>query len=600
MALYENETGLFSRRMLVLGGAQASLFALLVGRLQYLQVMQSDVYATLAEANRVNISEVSSARGRITDRNGKLFADNDRDLRVELVPEQAGNLDNILEDLQKILDLSAHDMRAIRRKIKRAPAFKSITIAEDLRWDKFSALNLHLPFLPGVTPRVGNKRIYPQQTSAAHLVGYVGAKTRRDVLRDGNIVGDIVGRSGMERDFEENLRGTPGVRHVEVNAYGRTVRELQSKAGQPGEDLQLSINLDLQKVLGKRLDGHSGSAVVLDVHNGEVLAMASVPSFNPNEFVRGIDTQRWERLLVHERKPLTNKAMRGLYAPGSIFKMLVALAALEDDLAHPDETIACTGRFDFAGESFHCWEAEGHGETNMLQAIEQSCDVFFYNLALKVGIDRIEAMARRFGFGTATGINLSGEKTGIVPGRDWKRANYETGWRSGETVITGIGQGYLLTTPLQLAVMTAALANGGTLVTPTLTYQGDAIPEGRALNIAPEHLEFIQTALYRAVNKPDGTAYSSSLLVNGSRMAGKTGTVQVRRISKDERLDGVIPNNDLDWHLRDHSLFVGYVPHRQPRYAISVVIEHGGGGAQVAAPIARDVMVHMLRMDASA
>ena len=333
----------------------------------------------------------------------------------------------------------------------------------------------------------------------------------------------------------------------------------------------------------------------MDIHSGELVTMISAPSFDLNMLSRGIDVSEWEKLVDHERKPLVNKATRGLYAPGSTFKMLVALAALEDKLIDPEEKIECTGVFGFANEEFHCWRSEGHGPVNMVDALERSCDTYFYELALRIGINRIEAVAKRFGFGELTGIDLDGEKGGTVPGRDWKRANYDTGWRSGETIITAIGQGYLLTTPLQLAVMTASLANGGKLVTPRITRATEAVLPATELGIKPEHLAVVQRGMYRAVNRPNGTAYGSSLLIDGARMSGKTGTVQVRRISKDERLNGVTPNSKLDWHLRDHSLFVGYVPHNKPRYAVSVVIEHGGGGAQVAAPIARDIMVQLLR-----
>jgi penicillin-binding protein 2 len=595
MAGYESDGTRYSRRMLMLGVAQGAFYTVLVGRLQYLQIARADDYATMAEANRVNVLELSSPRGRITDRKGRLLAGNDRNLTVELVPEQAADLSQTLNDLQALLDLSAARMREIRRKIKRNPSFSAVTVAENLSWEQFSALNLNLPFLPGVTPKVGEKRVYPENEAAAHVVGYVGSKTRADVQRIGKIADKMVGRSGLERQYEDDLRGRPGVRHVEVNANGRTVRELQTRPGEAGSDLALSVDLDLQNFTAQRMRSHSGSTVVMDVTTGEVLTMVSTPSYDPNEFADGISVKRWEQLLEHERKPLMNKAIRGLYAPGSTFKMLVALAALQDGLIDPSEEVTCSGVFSFANESFHCWEQKGHGPTNMIQALEKSCDVYFYDLALRVGIDRIEAVAKKFGFGLASGVDLLGEKSGTVPGRDWKRANYDAGWRSGETVITAIGQGYLLATPLQLAIMTAALANGGQLVTPRMTRPDGALPPKPSLNIDPTHLKIIRTGLYRAVNKPDGTGYGSSLLINGRRMSGKTGTVQVRRISKDERETGVIPNSKLDWHLRDHSLFVGYVPHDTPRYAISVVIEHGGGGAQVAAPIARDVMVRLLR-----
>ena len=594
MSIYDTEGQDFSRRLVLLGGLQGGLFLVLAGRLQFLQVARSDVYATLAEANRVNISQISAVRGRITDRFGELLAGNDRNLQIRIVPERVANMDATLNDLTRLLKLSRSELHDIRSKIRRQPSFKPIVILEDLSWDEFARLNLNLPYLSGVEPLVGQKRIYPHAQSVAHLVGFVGTKTREDLQRVDDIVGDYVGRSGIERDFERDLRGTPGVRHVEVNAIGRTVRELQSEPGEKGRDLALSIDLDLQNFAAQRLNGHSGSAIVMDIHNGEMVAMVSSPSFDLNKLSRGIEVEEWERLIDHERKPLVNKAMRGLYAPGSTFKMLVALAALEEKLIDPEEKISCSGVYKFAREEFHCWAADGHGPVNMVDALERSCDTYFYDLALRVGIDRIEAMAQRFGFGKLTGINLDGEKSGTVPGRDWKRANYDTGWRTGETIITAIGQGYLLATPLQLAVMTAALANGGKLVKPRITKAGDAVEPVAELGLKPENMAVVQRGMYRSVNRPDGTAYASSLLIDGARMSGKTGTVQVRRISKDERLNGVIPNSKLDWHLRDHSLFVGYVPHNNPRFAVSVVIEHGGGGAQVAAPIARDIMVQLM------
>ena len=594
MSFYQNDDHKFSRRLFLLGGSQVLLFTVIGGRLQYLQVAKSDEYATLAEANRVNISQISAQRGRILDRNGKLLAGNDRNLQLQMIPEQVENIGEAIDDLARIIGLSAGEKREMRRKIRRGPKFKPVIIAEDLSWDAFSEINMNLPYLSGIEPIVGQKRVYANAEAASHLVGFVGDKTRADLQRVGEIVGDKVGRSGVERDFETDLRGLPGIRHLEVNAFGRTVRELKSNPGETGKDISLSIDLGLQDFASKRLAGQSGSALVMDIETGEMLTMVSTPSFDLNSFSRGIERRDWEALLDHERKPLMNKPLRGLYAPGSTFKMLVALAALEEGLVKPEERVTCTGQFKFSGEEFHCWTSVGHGPTNMIEAIEQSCDVYFYDLALKVGIDRIEKMARRFGFGAPTGINFEGEKIGTVPGRDWKRANFDTGWRTGETIITAIGQGYLLTTPLQLAVMTAALANGGKLVTPRITKADENLEEARDIGLKPENLELMMNAMYRAVNRPDGTAYGSSLLINGARMSGKTGTVQVRRISKDERLDGVVPNHKLDWHLRDHSLFVGYAPHDKPKYAIAVVIEHGGGGAQVAAPMARDIMVHLL------
>lgn len=588
----------FSRRSLIFAGAQIGLFGLLAGRLQYLQVQQSDIYATMAEANRVNVNPIAPPRGRIIDRNGVPLAENDRNLKVEIVAEQVADFEETLTVLAELLKLSPGEIADIRKRVRRTPSFKPVTIIDNIAWENFARLNLQLPFLPGVAPRVGDQRFYQLGEATAHLVGYVGNKTRRDLNRWGNTVADTVGRSGVERQFELRLRGQAGVRQVEVSAYGRTVRQLASDPGQPGEDINLTIDAGLQNRAHKLLQGHSGSVVVMGADSGEILAMVSTPSFEPNEMSRGVERSRWDAMLAHERKPLLNKALRGLYAPGSTFKMLVALAGLEAGVINPDEKINCSGVYAFANEEFHCWKEEGHGDMTMVEAIERSCDTYFYDLALRVGIDNIEAMARRFGFGSRTGLNLAGEKTGTVPGRDWKRANYDASWRSGETVITGIGQGFLLTTPLQLARMTAALVNGGRLLSPIVTENPDR-PAAVDTGIDPKHLALMRRAMYRAVNRPDGTAYASSVFVNGKLMGGKTGTVQVRRISKAERETGVIPNEELDWHLRDHSLFVGYAPHDKPRYALSVVVEHGGGGAQVAAPIAGELAAYLLRREAS-
>lgn len=597
---HRTEKQSFSRRSLVLGGVQIGLFAGLMGRLQYLQISQAEAYTTLANANRINVSPILAPRGLITDRNGKLLAENNRNLSVQILPERVQDLPVTLDQLQAILGLSDGQMQKIEKDIRRNPRFKPTTIAEDLPWKRFSKLNTQLPFLPGVEPIIGEKRVYTHAQAAAHLIGYVAPKTRADIRQFGDIANDFVGQTGMEREFEENLRGVAGARHVEVNVHGRQVRELSSSPGAAGEDLQLTIDIDLQAFTAERLGNLSASAVVMDVINGDVLCLVSTPSFDPNQLSRGMDVKNWEAMLKHERKPFLNKATRGLYAPGSTFKMIVALAALEAGVVTHTETVNCTGQHEYGNELYHCWSPDGHGPLNLVSALEQSCDVFFYDIAVRTGIDRIEAMAKRFGLGSPTGIGFGGEKSGTMPGRDWKRANYDTGWRGGETVITGIGQGFVLTTPLQLAAMTAALANHGVYVRPRISMPtGQAGAPGDAgdqtdLGLNPRHVKRVRQGMYDAVNKPDGTAYASSLLVNGHRMSGKTGTVQVRRISMAERELGVIANRDLDWHLRDHALFVGYAPHKNPRYAISVVVEHGGGGASIAAPIARDIMVYLL------
>lgn len=590
------EEAVFSRRRLLFGIAQFGVFGLLVGRLYYLQIMRSDLYATLAEDNRVDVQPLAPPRGRILDRIGRPLADNDRNLQVELIPEQVPDMAETLKQLAAILDLSSGQQRKIMRAISRGPAFRAVPIAENLDWARFARVNLQLPFLPGVQPLVGERRAYRYGAVTAHTVGYVGAKTKRDLERMGDTPSAYVGRNGLERVFESDLRGAAGVRRVEVNAYGRTVRELMRENGTPGRDLHVTLDVDLQVYAAKRLAKYSGSAVVMDVKSGEVLALVSSPAFDPNVLSRGADIDSWERMRDDDFKPLLNKAIGGLYAPGSTFKMIVALAALQAGVVKPDEEMFCGGDYTLGKEKFHCWLPEGHGSVAMADAIARSCDVYFYEIARRTGIDNIEKMARRFGFGRQTGIELPAEKSGVVPGRDWKRSNLDAGWRSGETIITGIGQGYLLTTPLQMAAMTATLANGGRRITPTLVKPPETAPTVAFLNtFEARHIDLVKRGMYRAVNRPEGTAYASSLLVGGARLCGKTATVQVRRISLAEREAGITPNHELERHLRDHSLFVGYAPHDTPRYAISVAIEHGGSGSAVAAPIARDIMVKLLR-----
>ena len=399
------------------------------------------------------------------------------------------------------------------------------------------------------------------------------------------------------------LRGSGGSSQVEVNAYGRVIRELERKEGQPGAEVQLSIDIELQRFTRERLGDESASVVVLDVRNGDVLTMVSSPSFDPNGFNRGLSSTEWQSLVTNPRTPLINKAISGRYAPGSTFKMCVLLAALEKGVITPASQVFCSGFTELGDARFHCWKKHGHGLLNAQEAMVQSCDVYFYEIAKRTGIERIAAMGKRFGFGAKLEVDLPGEKAGLIPTPKWKRDALDAPWHKGETLIVGIGQGYLLVTPLQLAVMTARMANGGFAVVPRLTrsVSQDDIrmerPKGtfESLNLPPRHMQIIRNAMVDVVNSPQGTAYKSRITEPGQEMAGKTGTVQVRRISKTERETGVRKNQDLPWKERDHALFVGYAPIENPRYAISVVVEHGGGGSKAATPIARDILVEAQR-----
>ncbi len=604
MQQYDDGTSIITRRALMLGVSQAGLMSLLAGRLYYLQVIQSKEFSIQAEENRVNIALVAPRRGRIFDRFGQEIATNRPNFQVILIPEQTQNPVETIDRLERIIPVSPKRRRRVLRDILRIRGFVSLTVAENLTLEQFSTVNVHLPHLPGLETRVGEMRYYPKQGEFAHIVGYVGVPNKDDLLDNNPLLkleGFRLGKSGIESKMDEQLRGLAGSRQVEVNSGGRVIRELSRNPSMSGDDIVLTLDAELQKYALARMGEQSGSVAVMEVNSGDVLALASNPYFDPNDFNLGISQKRWDALVEDRRKPLLNKSITGQYAPGSTFKMLVALAGLEEGVITPDEKVTCTSIYKFGKDTFHCWFEEGHGLMNMHNGIKHSCDVYFYELSRRLGIEPIARMAKKFGLGEKTNITAHGEKKGIVPSRDWKRANLDALWQQGETLITGIGQGYLLATPLQLVQMVSSLANGEKKVRPNLIYAiGDTIktmPEFDALDVNPDHLGLVHTAMRAVTHEPKGTAFMPSLNVNGQTMAGKTGTVQVRRISAAEREEGIIKNKDLNWHLRDHALFVGFAPVKNPKYAISVVVEHGGSGSRQAAPIARDVMRKVLERD---
>jgi len=597
---------LFSRRALMLGGGKAALLSILAGRMYYLQVIESERYVTLADENRINFRLLPPPRGGIVDRLGTPLANNQQNYRVVIIPEQAGNVERTLDLLSLIVPLSGGERRRILREVKRKRAFVPITVRENLDWSEVARIEVNTPDLPGVFIDVGQSRNYAQGPQTAHVLGYVAAVSEKDLTGDPllELPGFRIGKAGVEKVYDLALRGAGGNSQVEVNALGRVIRELNRQEGQPGSEVRLTIDLNLQNYIAKRLGNESATVVVMDVHTGEILALVSSPSYDPNSFNTGLSQAEWESLISNPKAPLTNKAIAGQYAPGSTFKPAVALAALEKGVVTPETKIHCSGSTKLGNAEFHCWKKGGHGWLDLRGAIEHSCDVYFYEAARRTGIDRIGAMARRFGLGSPLGLDLPGEKSGLVPTNKWKMGAIGSPWQLGETLIAGIGQGYILTTPLQLAVMTARLANGGRAVTPRLTMdhiteQGIApYPDQEAdtLGISPEHLELVLQGMVDVVNSPTGTAFRSRIKEDRWRMAGKTGTVQVRRISKAERETGVLKNKDLPWKQRDHALFVGFAPVDNPRFAVSVVVEHGGGGSSVAAPIARDIMHETQRL----
>ena len=600
----------FSRRSLLLGGGKAVLLAALGSRLYYLQVVQSDRYLMLAEENRINLRLLPPPRGRIFDRLGEPLAANRFNYRVVLISEQARTVEETLDDLGQIIPISEHDYRRVLRESRRKRGFVPITVRENLTWAEVSRVEVNVPDLPGIMIDVGQTRTYPLGATAAHIVGYVAPVSEDDLTGDPllELPEFRIGRNGIEKVYDKFLRGSAGNSQVEVNAYGRVIRELERNDGQPGDDLVLTLDAGLQSYATDRLGDESASTVVLDIHSGDVLAMASTPTYDPNAFTAGLSQDEWQDLLSNSRKPLINKAIAGQYAPGSTFKMVVALAALEGGVLTPQQRFTCKGRLRLGDRYFHCWKRGGHGELDMVRAIEQSCDVYFYEVARRAGIERIADMAVLFGIGGRTRIDLAGERTGLVPDREWKLATFGAPWQQGETLVVGIGQGYLLTTPLQLAVMTARLANGGVAVTPRLVRRpalpapGDAdeatpAPAFERLGISPGSLATVIKGMTRVTNERRGTAYAARITEPEMAMAGKTGTTQVRRISKSERQSGVRKNEEKPWVERDHALFVAFAPVRSPRYAVAVVVEHGGSGSRKAAPIARDILRETQRRD---
>jgi len=596
----------FSRRALMLGAGQGALLSVLAGRMYYLQVIESARYTTLADENRINFRLLAPPRGRIVDRNGKPMADNRQNYQVVIIPEQAGDVDRTLDLLALIVTLSGSDRRRVRREVKRKRDFVPITVRENLDWSEVARIEVNTPDLPGVFIDVGQSRSYVKGTETAHALGYVAEVSDKDEDSDPllELPGFRVGKAGIEKVYDLALRGSGGSSQVEVNALGRVIRELDRQEGQPGTEVRLTLDSDLQEFATKALGSESASLVVMDVHSGEVLSLVSAPSFDPNSFNTGMRQAEWESLIRNPKAPLTNKAVVGQYAPGSTFKPSVALSALAKGSITPETEFFCSGSIKLGDAEFHCWKRGGHGTLDLRGAIQQSCDVYFYEVAMRTGIDRIGAMARRFGLGSRLGLDLPGERPGLIPSNEWKMGAVGQPWQLGETLIAGIGQGYILTTPMQLAVMTARLANGGNAVTPRLTvarvtpqgvepYAQEAAP---SLGILPEHLAVVLDGMDMVVNSPKGTARRSRIKEPKWRMAGKTGTVQVRRITRAERENGIPKSDDVPWEERDHALFIGYAPVDNPRFAVAVVVEHGGGGSAVAAPIASKVLREALRL----
>ncbi|CTQ32147.1 penicillin-binding protein 2 [Jannaschia rubra] len=591
-----------TRRALVMGGMQLGFGALLLGRMRHLQVDQADEFLLLAEENRIKVRLIAPARGLVYDRNGVVLAGNEQIYRVSMIREDADDVDAVIAHLRGLVKLDEETLQRALREMDRRP-HQSVTLADRLSWEDLSVIAVNVPALPGITPEVGLSRVYPLGHDYAHVIGYVGRVSERDIAEaeDPDPLLQTpqfqIGKIGAEKQLEGALRGKAGARRVEQNAAGRIMRELGRTEGRSGQDVQLTIDAGLQNFIQARLGQESAAAVVMDVRNGDVLAAVSAPSYDPNLFVSGISVPDYAGLRDNDHRPLHNKIVQGLYPPGSTFKMVTLMAGLEAGEIGGGDRFYCGGYTKVANRRFHCWKRGGHGWVDIAKSLRESCDVFYYELAQRTGIDRIAAMARKLGLGTAFDLEMTSVSEGLVPDRAWKRERRGEEWVIGDSLNASIGQGFVLASPLQLAVMTGRIASG-LEVNPRLVRSVDGVarPSGvqGPLDIPRSHLDGARNGMYQVINAVGGTGSRSKFDMAGMKWAGKSGTSQVRNITAAERARGVVRNEDLPWGRRDHALFVGYAPYDAPKYSVAVVVEHGGGGSSVAGPIARDAIMYAL------
>ena len=589
-------------RSLILGGIELFLLFLLIFRLYYLQVYQADRYKTLADENRISTRLLVPPRGIIYDRHQNMLAGNRQNFQALMVAEQTTNIDDTLNAFKEIMPLDEEEEKRIRKDLKKNRSFVPVKIKDNLSWKEATQILLNAPDLPGVIIDEGLSRYYPYGDIFAHVIGYVAAVAENDVKDDPllEVPGFKIGKSGIEKLYEKELRGKAGNQKLEVNAVGRIMKEIEREDGVPGNNIELSLDVRLQKKAYELLGEESGAIVMMNVKTGEVLAFASAPAFDPNSFTHGLSVEEWKELNSNEKNPLLNKAVSGLYSPGSTFKMVVGLAALESGLVDRQSRSFCAGKMVLGNHTFHCWKDIGHGYIDIVQALQHSCDIFFYETAQQLGINKIADMARRFGLGAKTGIGIENEKSGLIPDTEWKLKQFGEPWQQGESIISGIGQGYVLTTPLQLATMVSRIANGGYEVYPTFRKISDTKNfSPKSMGLSPQNIEMIRQGMYDVVNTPGGTALMARFNFNGQRMAGKTGTTQVRRISMKERQTGVLKQDELPWKYRNHALFVGFAPHDNPKYGVAVLVEHGGSGSSVSAPMGGKMLLEALKLDAT-
>lgn len=575
----------FTRRTMFVGGVQAAFGLILAGRMGYLSVAENERYRLLSESNRVNLTLIPPRRGWFIDRNGEPLAINRTDFRVDIIPDRLVDADGTIDQLAGLLSLSPEEVARIQRDLERASGSQPVQVSAGLDWEKFAAVSVRLPDLPGVSPRQGYSRYYPTGAAVGHLLGYVGTANAEEYAQSKDPLlitpGFRIGKDNLEKQFEQTLRGKPGAKRTEVTARGKVIRDLETRPDVPGDSVKLTIDAGLQDYAARRIGPESASVCVLDCKQGDILAMASMPSFDPNSFSEGIGVSEWKWLSEDDHVPLRNKVLKGLYPPGSTVKPMVAMAFLEAGLS-PNDSVHCGGGLRVGNRFFRCWKRGGHGRVDMAKGIYQSCDTYFYYFAQKIGMAKIADMAKRLGMGAEYPLPVVSQFYGTVPSPEWKEKKYGQSWQTYDTVNATIGQGYFLANPLQLSVMAARLATGRKLV-PRLLYDAKAKPVP-SLGFDAEHIETVRNAMHDVVYGA-GTAGRARLPIDGVEMAGKTGTAQVVGLN-------VGDGKNVPWKYRDHGLFICFAPFDNPRYACSVVVEHGGGSG-AAYPIARDVLTYL-------
>ena len=617
---FQNKSKLISRRMFILSTLKIGVFISIISRLFYLQISENIKYRSLSDKNRFREWKLVPQRGIIEDFFGEKIADNTQTFQLHMIPEDVPNMEVLFFKLSKIIDFNERAKNSIIKRLKKRKRWEPIIISDNLSWPEFSRLNLFLHEMQGIKPVVALARKYFADGSSSHIVGYVSDTSVEDLensqlLRKINVPGLKTGKNGLEKFLNDAIIGKPGIQRFEVNAFGKRIKELELVSGSQGESFRTTIDQEVQKFTSELLKDKSGSVCVMDIYTGDIVSIVSSPTFDPNKFVHGISQEEWQTLIKNKKKPLINKPMAGLYPPGSTIKPIVALSALENDVISPKLVVECKGSIELYGHTYHCWKEKGHGFMNLRNGIKQSCDIYFYEVSRRLGVDRLSITAKQFGLGKKVLGSFNESRSGVVPNTKWKLKNIGKGWVLGETLITGIGQGYFLTTPLQLCLMMAQLANGGYEIKPRIiddkyslqpivdAWRGEFISRKYNLDISvpglkklfknQENIKFILDALYGATNEPMGTSYRSRFVKPEYVYAGKTGTSQIRTITEEER-EQKLKNIDKPYEQRDHALFIAFAPYKKPRYAISVVIEHGGTGSSVAAPIAKKAIKKVL------